>query len=147
MKLYFQPCSIERATFQMSSEQVFQDIGVAVIRMPQVKKWIVIFERDIENPIILDKAEETPEQYLTFHCPGCDSTRLECCEDGPYSSEVSDIHESGDFEYESIDASGEMVRYKCLSCGFILKDVDGNKIINNEEVVEWIKEHPEGTMP
>lgn len=147
MKFYFQPSALERATLQMSSKQVFQDLRAAVIRYPQVKKWIVVFDKNIEDPIILDASEENPDQYLTFHCPGCDSTRLECCEDGPYASEVNGIHESGDFEYDQISANGDMVRYQCLSCGFILKDVDGNNIIDNEEVVEWIREHPEGAMP
>lgn len=144
MKFYFQPSALERATLQMSVKQVFQDLEAAVRRLPQVKKWIVVLETNIEDPVILDKAEETPEQYLTFHCPSCDSTRLECCEDGPYASEVDSIHISGDFGYGEMTANGDVTRYQCLSCGFILKDKDGNNIIDNEEVVEWIREHPEG---
>ena len=41
--------------------------------------------------------EET--RLLQFKCPKCGSNRLECCEDGPYVSEVLVIDKEGDFEY------------------------------------------------
>ena len=80
-------------------------------------------------------------KVLKFTCPKCKSNRLECCEDGPYSSEILCIDEDGDFEYGKIDASGSVVRYQCLKCGYILSDSFGYDITDNEEVVEWIKEN------
>lgn len=78
---------------------------------------------------------------LKFTCPSCDSHRLECCEDGPYSSEVLCIDEDGDFDYGPIDASGTVDRFQCLNCGYILSREDGSSIDDNEEVVEWIREN------
>lgn len=84
-------------------------------------------------------AEE--EKPLKFKCPKCNRHRLECCEDGPYVSEVLVIDKEGDFDYGEISASGEVVRFQCLGCGFTLKDSSGENITDNEEVVEWIEEH------
>jgi len=78
---------------------------------------------------------------LKFKCPKCSSNRLECCEDGPYVSEVLVIDKDGDFEWGEINASGDVVRFQCLQCGFTLKDNFGEPLINHEEVVKWIEEH------
>lgn len=78
---------------------------------------------------------------LKFTCPDCGKHRLECCEDGPYSSEVTNIDDKGDFDYGPIDASGTVDRYQCLECGYILSDKSGSPIDNNEEVVDWIKKN------
>ncbi len=79
------------------------------------------------------------DKGLLFICPDCLSHRLECCEDGDYSSEVTEINEDGDFSYSKIDASGTVGRFQCLSCGYILSREDGSSIDDNEEVVKWIK--------
>ncbi len=81
---------------------------------------------------------------LEFICPHCNGRRLECCEDGPYSSEILNIDEEGDFDYGKIDASGQVERYQCLTCGYTLEfdspEFGKNPVTDNEEVVEWIKE-------
>lgn len=87
------------------------------------------------------------EKGLIFTCPECKSNRLECCENGPYNSEVLNIDEDSDFDYGAIDASGTVERFQCLNCGHILSREDGSSIDDNEEVVEWIKKNckqPEG---
>ena len=79
---------------------------------------------------------------IKFKCPNCSGEdRLECCEDGVYHSEIIKLDEEGDFEYGAIDAYGDVVRFQCLKCGYILKDEDGENIIHNEDVVEWCKKH------
>ena len=78
---------------------------------------------------------------LKFVCPGCQGTRLECCEDGPYVSEVTNIDEDGDFDYGKIEASGMVDRFQCLNCGYVLKNPDGSSIDDNQEVIEWVKEN------
>jgi len=80
---------------------------------------------------------------LKFTCPECGKHRLECCEEGPYVSEVTNIDDEGDFDYGPIDASGTVDRFQCLECGYTLCDKNDNPIADNEEVVEWIKEHCE----
>lgn len=113
----------------------------------------VDYEDEVGNPIDVDTDKEVhfplnmlnPEPVrqdgLKFTCPECKGTRLECCEDGPYSSEVLDIDEDGDFDYGQIDASGMVDRYQCLSCGYVLSREDGSSIDDNEEVVEWIRDN------
>jgi predicted RNA-binding Zn-ribbon protein involved in translation (DUF1610 family) len=79
---------------------------------------------------------------LKFTCPDCGTHRLECCEDGPYNSEILNIDEEGDFDYGEINADGQVERYQCLKCGFVLKSGEGfaaHTITENDEVVEWIK--------
>lgn len=117
----------------------------------------VSYEDNEGNPV---KVDTTKEQYqpfemkqphitkteggLIFTCPSCQGHRLECCEDGPYNSEILHIDEEGDFDYDEISASGEVDRYQCLECGYILAfddKPDINLVIDNEDVVEWIKEN------
>ena len=83
---------------------------------------------------------------LKFICPACSSNRLECVMDGIHTSEVTNIDESGDFDYGEVQGNGEVDRWQCLECGYVLTIDDENRspddqenIINNEDVVEWIK--------
>lgn len=93
-----------------------------------------IFQLYLESPI-----QDTDS--IDFTCPSCGKHRLECCEDGPYVSEILVIDEEGDFDYGEISASGEVERIQCQECGYVLTDGDtGENIINNEDVVAWIKE-------
>jgi len=78
---------------------------------------------------------------MKFICPDCKGNKLECCEDGPYSSEVINIDEEGDFDYGPIEGGGIVNRYQCLICGYILSNEDGSSIDNNKEVVDWIREN------
>jgi hypothetical protein len=77
---------------------------------------------------------------LQFKCPSCGGHRLECCENGPYNSEVLCIDDECDFEWGEISASGDVDRFQCLGCGFVLEH-DNYPITDHEEVVEWIKEN------
>jgi len=112
----------------------------------------VDYEDKAGNPVNVDVEKEQyqpfnmqnppmakSEKGLIFTCPDCGGHRLECCEDGPYSSEVFNIDNDGDFDYGNIEASGTVDRFQCLSCGFVLSREDGSNIDENEEVVEWIK--------
>ncbi len=78
-----------------------------------------------------------PLEGMEFICPSCKGNRLECCEDGYYVSEVTCIDVSGDHDYGNIDASGEVLRWQCKSCGFVLS----NNGDDNIEVQEWLKEN------
>ena len=78
-----------------------------------------------------------PNEGLAFTCPSCKGNRLECCEDGYYVSEVTCISDCGDHDYGDINASGEVLRWQCKACGFVLSN-DGD---DNIEVEEWIEEN------
>lgn len=84
------------------------------------------------------------EDGLTFICPRCKGTRLECVENGIYTSEVLNIHKDGDFDYGHINADGEVTGFQCLCCGYELTfnddDMqDDEPITDVEDVVDWIK--------
>jgi len=113
----------------------------------------VDYEDGIGNPVEVDTTKEQYQPFdmkqppapkedgLKFICPSCGDHRLECCEDGPYVSEILCIDEDGDFDYGEINASGEVDRFQCVDCGYILKDVMEECITDNEDVIEWIKEN------
>ena len=115
---------------------------------------------DYENlngePVTVDTLKENYQPFdmafkqvatggLKFVCPECQGTRLECCEDGAYNSEVLNIDEDGDFDYGDINASGGVERFQCLKCGHVLlakeKGFAEYPVTDNEEVVEWIKKN------
>ncbi len=105
--------------------------------------------KEFEARLLLATAEGNPYSQiatdgLKFICPDCGDHRLECCEDGSYNSPVLNIDEDGHFDYGEIDASGEVIRFQCLNCGYTLSNkVEGwpdDIITDEEEVVEWIRE-------
>jgi len=115
---------------------------------------------DYENlngkPVEIDTTKENYQPFdmvlkqvatggLKFVCPSCQSNRLECCEDGPYNSEVLNIDEDGDFDFGEINASGDVDRFQCLHCGYVLTSKEEGfseyNITEHDEVVEWIKKN------
>ena len=82
---------------------------------------------------------------LKFKCtnPDCECKELECVEEGvTLSSTIMSLNEDGDFDYESPSMDGgEINRYQCQYCGFVLKDEDNNNLTEHLEVVEWVKKN------
>lgn len=81
-----------------------------------------------------------PLEGLTFTCPSCGGHHLECCEDGFYVSDVTCIREDGNHEYGDVHASGDVIRWQCRSCGFVLEKEERD-IVDNGDVGEWVKEN------
>ena len=77
---------------------------------------------------------------LKFKCPKCSSNRLEeVMGNCTVSSAIKEICSDGDIEYgDQSTEYGEVDRYQCLECGFVLKDENGNKIDGVEKLVEWL---------
>jgi len=112
---------------------------------------------DISDPVALEsiieavkmrkkKMEVVGKGGVKFVCPDCQGERLECCEDGPYASEVLDIDDEGDFEYGHIYASGMVDKYQCLECGYVLigkRGIFEYPIIDNKEIIKWCKKNCE----
>jgi len=86
----------------------------------------VDYEDKAGNPVNVDVEKEQyqpfnmqnppmakSEKGLIFTCPDCGGHRLECCEDGPYSSEVFNIDNDGDFDY------GDIILYHKTCCYFL----------------------------
>ena len=78
---------------------------------------------------------------LKFKCPSCGSEKLEVIQtDVVITSEILDIDEEGCFEFDLTDSDGGNVdRFQCQKCGYVLKDESGEPITTNEDVVEWVK--------
>lgn len=78
---------------------------------------------------------------LKFTCPECGRHRIECCQDGYHVSEVLCIDEDGDHDYAGIQSHGEVLRWQCGSCGYVL-EFSGD-ITDNVEMAQWVKENCE----
>ncbi len=125
------------------------------------------YEDSKGNPVVVDISREQYMSFdmvqpntitmsksgLLFTCPNpeCGGHRLECCEDGPYNSEILSIDEEVDFDFGEIDASGQTEKFQCLDCGFVLENKEPGfqayPITEHTEVVDWIIKNclqPEG---
>ena len=88
---------------------------------------------------MVDKIKE-----VKFFCPVCRETRLECIEkDVCVTSVISSLSDDGDFDWEpSTIADGDVDRFQCVGCGYILKiDYQGDYVKENIDVVKWCKKN------
>lgn len=80
---------------------------------------------------------------LKFKCPKCKREDLEIIEtDVIMTSLIVDIDEENCFMYDLIDSGGGQVdRFQCSECGYVLKDDAEQVITTEEEVVEWVRKN------
>lgn len=100
--------------------------------------------KEVYQPFEMKEPKQVGEDGVKFVCPDCKGTQLECCEDGPYVSDVLNIDEEGDFDYGEISASGDVTRYQCSGCGYTLIANEGfgeYPVTEQEDVVEWCKKN------
>ena len=85
---------------------------------------------------------------LKFTCTECGGHRLnEVMTNIIVSSEITHLSDSLDFEYDnSYNEEGEIDRYECILCGYILKFLD-EPIQCNEDVICWIDRERMDTPP
>lgn len=79
---------------------------------------------------------------MKFVCPRCGDVRLEEVMANVWqSSEIVDVDlEVNEPVYgEYTTDGGELDHYQCMSCGHVLKNEDGNTIMDSEGLVEWLK--------
>ncbi len=83
---------------------------------------------------------------LKFKCPNkrnkCTSNSVEeVMVNVVQSSTIDYIDEEGYVDYENTSTDGgEVDRYQCCQCGYVLKDELGGTIDTPEELVEWLKD-------
>ena len=111
----------------------------------------VDYEDSNGEPVSVDTSKENYQPFemkmpqpvgvngLKFVCPDCGGTILESVQDGIHVSRVLNIDPDGNFDFGDISSEADMDRYQCENCGFTLEDSEGDPIINNEDVVEWVK--------
>jgi len=101
-------------------------------------------DKEVYCPLEMQAPKQVSTDGVKFICPDCKGTRLECCEDGAYNSEVLNIDSEGDFDFGEISASGTPNRFQCLGCGYVLENDEGfgiYSVTEHEEVVEWCQAH------
>jgi len=82
---------------------------------------------------------------LKFKCPNksnkCKSNRVEeVMVNVVQSSTIDYIDEEGYVDYENTSTDGgEVDRYQCSQCGYVLKTELGGTINTPEDLVEWLK--------
>ena len=86
------------------------------------------------NNVVVD-----PNTGIEFICPSCGHTILECCQEGYHVSRVMRIDPDGDHDYGELESHGEVDRWQCASCGYVLQ-LDGMDVTDNQDVAEAIKE-------
>jgi transcription elongation factor Elf1 len=80
---------------------------------------------------------------LKFTCPDCNGYRLECVETGIISSEITNLDEDGDFDYDIpiIEDSEGIISFQCADCGYQIRNKNNDLIIDNLDLIEWLKDH------
>ena len=87
------------------------------------------------------KSIEDFSKELKFVCPGCGGDTVQNDLDGYHRCEVEVLNDDGDFEYGQIYSEGETIGWACASCGLCLTDEDGEIIVDNLDLVKWIKKN------
>jgi predicted RNA-binding Zn-ribbon protein involved in translation (DUF1610 family) len=79
---------------------------------------------------------------LKFTCPDCDENVLECVEIyATVSYDITHLDEDGDFDYGPTNIEdGEINRFQCVNCGYILKD-NNSVLTSNDEVIAWLRKN------
>jgi len=97
-----------------------------------------------------------------FECPSCKCDTIEeVMIDVTISTTISDMHflpkgyqdwvmnDSVEVEYGLHDDGnptteyGQIDRYQCINCGWVIRDENENAITNPEDLFEWLIEHKE----
>lgn len=104
---------------------------------------------DVEIAQADDEGEEEPlappprpEIEAMFECPSCGSHRLEEVLTGvTVSSPITSVGEGGDIDYGEpvCHEDGEVNRYQCLDCGWIIKQQD-EPITQCDELWEYMND-------
>ena len=77
---------------------------------------------------------------IKFRCPDCGHDKLECVMDGVHSCSVTSIDEEGDMEFGEMESYGDVERWQCDNCGWVVPDGEAN-MTDQQEVAEWCQEN------
>jgi predicted RNA-binding Zn-ribbon protein involved in translation (DUF1610 family) len=89
--------------------------------------------------VILENMDD--DKAVKFVCSDCGHTRLEAVLDGPHTTIIEGMCDSGGVEYGDTESEGYLERFQCVGCGKTIKDVADEPIKDDEELVEWCKEN------
>jgi len=107
-------------------------------------------DKEVYCPMEMKQPKQIPDEdnAVKFVCPSCGDNRLEAVLDGSHTTAIVSIFKGGDIEYGEMYSNGDMERFQCVSCGYIItkdddsRTPDDQKIITDDyELVEWIEEN------
>ncbi len=81
------------------------------------------------------------ENTIVFKCPKCGHNVLEWIGSGTHYCNIERIYDDGIIEYGFIESEGDTDRWQCNACGYVLTNEYGEDIINEEELIEWLKDN------
>jgi predicted RNA-binding Zn-ribbon protein involved in translation (DUF1610 family) len=115
------------------------------VAMQSISDAALMRKKELEDPVklLLDQAEVILENMdaVKFLCPDCEHTRLEAVMDGPHTTIIEGMDDSGGVEYGDTESEGYLDRFQCVGCGNTIKDKFDEPIKDDEELVEWCKEN------
>lgn len=79
-----------------------------------------------------------------FTCPECGKHELGSVEEVILTYPVTKILEEGNLDIDTdspIAGDRQVLAYRCLHCGYELKDEQENTIADGNDVVKWVKNH------
>jgi rubredoxin len=80
----------------------------------------------------------------TFKCPACGRDTFEeilvkVVQATTFKQVCVEEHETEPTYLESSTEGGDLDRYQCLECGHVLKNSDGSKIENTDDLRAWME--------
>ena len=99
-------------------------------------------DKEVYCPMDLKRPKQLPDDEIAvkFLC-SCGHTRLEAVMDGPHTTIIEGMVDSGDVEYGDTESEGYLDRFQCVGCGKTIEDKFNEPIKDDEELVEWCKEN------
>jgi hypothetical protein len=105
-------------------------------------------DKEVYCPFEMKQPKQIPDpkDAVKFVCPSCGNTHLEAVMEGSHTTAVEGMFNSGSIEYGDTESHGDLDRFQCVTCGFIIKKDDEDPtsndqqpIMDDDELVEWCK--------
>lgn len=84
---------------------------------------------------ILDNNKEEDSKFI---CPKCKSKSIEVVMNGHHSAIVKEIASDGYMDTTEYESEGDIDRFQCENCGYVIKDDDGEIITDVEDLFNQI---------
>lgn len=78
------------------------------------------------------------EQDSKFVCPKCNNRSIEVVMNGHHSAIVKEIASDGYMDTTEYESEGDIDRFQCENCGYVIKDDDGEIITDVEDLFNQI---------
>ena len=105
--------------------------------MPGISPWLAISRKQSRDNLNLRKnPRDRPVNWHLLRRRVLEEVMGSCS----VTSAIKEICSDGEIEYELQSTDyGEVERYHCFYCGYIIKDKNDELITTNTELGEWVK--------